>query len=83
VLYPNAPFGWLPSDYRQMRVVRGASMSTIMRGGGDPTEWLEGPRKRPSFSTDRAYVGLGFRCARSAAPEYLSDELKRALGRAK
>jgi hypothetical protein len=54
------------------RVVRGAPWSVII-GKPDPEEFNRGPRGRLSIKRYEMYPGLGFRCARSAAPRFLDE----------
>jgi hypothetical protein len=69
--YPTTLPIAFPEDYRSTRTVRGGPYSVVM-GKPDQKECLWGPRYRHGVSIDRAWPGLGFRCARSAEPLFLN-----------
>jgi formylglycine-generating enzyme required for sulfatase activity len=66
--------GQMPASFRVTRIVRGGSFGVVT---GNPEPPATGkrlpwhPRYRHGISRDTAYPGLGFRCARSAAPRFL------------
>jgi formylglycine-generating enzyme required for sulfatase activity len=68
--YPTTLPIAMPDDYRSTRTVRGGPYSVVL-GEPDAKECLWGPRYRHGVSIDRAWPGLGFRCARSAEPLFL------------
>lgn len=74
--YPTAPqvvidhAKRLP-DFQNLRVIRGGPMS-ISQGLPAPRGLKDGPRNRYVISKNQPLPGLGFRCARSKRPDYLT-----------
>lgn len=58
------------------RIVRGGTASTIA-GTPSPDDWSRGPRSRVDQPRRTWPPGLGFRCARSAAPRLSPDDFSR------
>jgi serine/threonine-protein kinase len=61
-----------PEDYRNTRTVRGGPY-TVVTGRPTKEDASWGPRYRYGVSIDRAWPGLGFRCARSVEPLFLNQ----------
>jgi formylglycine-generating enzyme required for sulfatase activity len=57
---------------RHTRVVRGGPVS-VAEGAPKRIEWIAGPTQRHAMDMERPYPGLGFRCARGAAPRFESE----------
>jgi formylglycine-generating enzyme required for sulfatase activity len=59
-----------PPVFRDARVIRGGGMA-VARGEANEDVWHRDARWREAIFKEHALPGLGFRCARSAAPRYV------------